>query len=130
MYSNREEYITSVPKALNRIASNRFGHRDFNLVINPDTLSVSIEIKCPDGKIFRIQVRGDVFTITYENRFDYLNFMVDVEEELEELASKALFEIGRICEGQSRMVPAVTFFRRRPLFTHDTVDGEQWRFYS
>lgn len=130
MFTDSEEFVKRVRAILERSASDRLGMHPYEIHVNPVDSSVSIDINCAHREHFSIQVRGDVFKISYNCKFDYLNFMVNVEEDLEELASKAFDEIRRVCEGNSKMIPARTFFRRQPMFTLDTADGEQWRFYS
>jgi hypothetical protein len=129
MYVSAEDYyFESVADVLRRTAQAELGGASYEVTREDPT--VSLLTACPEGKIFCIRIRGDLFQIIYDKKFIFTDFMTVVEDEIEEFCTEALREIRMVCSGTSQLIPSKTLFRRRPMFNLTTSSGRIWPFYS
>ncbi|MGJ9403550.1 hypothetical protein [Arthrobacter sp. KK5.5] len=94
-------------------------------IVHPEVL---LETTSAVGDHFRMLSRGDVFELFYRQDFVYMDFIMDVDEELAGFATEALREVRRLCDGRAIMMPTKTRIRRRPMYELTTASGEIWPF--
>lgn len=128
MYMKAEDYCESVAEVLRGAALAELGSASYE--VTREDPAVSLLTACPEGKIFCIRIRGDLFQIIYDENFVFTDFMTVVEDEIEEFCTEALREIRLVCSGISQLIPSKTLFRRRPMFNLTTSSGRIWPFYA
>jgi hypothetical protein len=128
MDMNVEDFFEYVTEVLRRTALAELGGASFE--VTREDPAVSLLTACPEGRIFCIRIRGDLFEVVYDEKFIFTDFMTVVEDEIEEFCTEALREIRLVCSGTSQLVPSKTLFRRRPMLNLTTSSGRIWPFYS